>query len=246
MDSKNQLTDYTRQQLTKTPVDLSSEQYQEFKRVIKRFPEEAVYIYSFKENRLIYADGWEETLGYKDTEIDLLTIMSKTDPLHAPFAFDLNDKAVQFILSKKQDMLQYSYSFEARKIHKNETLIPMQIKLSIFSVEEDGTVKEAIGRFQVNRDLRFGKVIRYAAYGPDKNEFEDELNKSLFEHIAISNKEKVVLHYVSKGLTIKEIASKLDLSKSGVEKRILPLYKRFNVNSLPHLISFSYENFILP
>jgi DNA-binding CsgD family transcriptional regulator len=246
MDSKNQLPDYTKQQLTKTPVDLSSEQYQEFKRVIKRFPEEAVYIYSFKENRLIYADGWEETLGYKDTEIDLLTIMSKTDPLHAPFAFDLNDKAVQFILSKKQDMLQYSYSFEARKIHKNETLIPMQIKLSIFSVEEDGTVKEAIGRFQVNRDLRFGKVIRYAAYGPDKNEFEDELNKSLFEHIAISNKEKVVLHYVSKGLTIKEIASKLDLSKSGVEKRILPLYKRFNVNSLPHLISFSYENFILP
>ncbi len=246
MDSKNQLPEYTLQQLTKIPIDTSSEQYQEFKRVIKRFPEEAVYIYSFKENRLIYADGWEETLGYKDAEIDLLTILSQTDPLHAPFAFDLSEQAIKFILSKKQDMLQYSYSFEARKIHKNGSLVPMQIKLAIFSVEEDGAVKEAIGRFQVNRALRFGKVIRYAAYGPEKNEFEDELNKSLFEHIAISNKEKIVLQYVSKGLTIKEIASILDLSKSGVEKRILPLYKRFSVNSLPHLISFAHENFILP
>ncbi len=246
MDFKNQLPKYTLQQLTKIPIDPSSKQYQEFKHIIKRFPEEAVYIYSFKENRLIYADGWNETLGFNDQEIDLLTIMSQTDPTHAPFAFDLNDKAVKFILSKKQDMLQYSYSFESRKIHKNGTLVPMQIKLAIFSVNEDGSVKEAIGRFQVNRDLRFGKVIRYAAYGPEKNEFEDELNKSLFEHYAISNKEKVVLQHVSNGLTIKEIASLLDLSKSGVEKRILPLYKRFNVNSLPHLIGFAYENFILP
>ncbi len=246
MDLKNQLPDFIVQLLTKTPIDLLSEQYQEFKKVIKRFPEEAVYIYSFKENRLVYADGWEETLGYKDNEIDLITIMSKTDPLHAPFAFDLNEKAVKFIFSKNQDMLHYSYSFEARKIHKDGSLVPMQIKLAIFSVEKDGAVKEAIGRFQVNRDLRFGKVIRYAAYGPEKNEFEEELNKSLFEHIAISNKEKEVLQYVSKGLTIKEIAAKLDMSKSGVEKRILPLYKRFNVNSLPHLISFLYENFILP
>jgi len=243
---KNQLPDYTRKQLTTTPIDPSSEQYMEFKRAIKRFPEEAVYIYSFKENRLIYTDGWEETLGYNDQEIDLLTIMSQTDPLHAPFSFDLNDKAIKFILSKKQDMLQYSFSFEARKIHKNASLVPMQIKLAIYSVEEDGSIKEAIGRFQVNRDLRFGKVIRYAAYGPEKNEFEDELNKSLFEHYAISNKEKEVLQFVSKGLTIKEIAAKLDLSKSGVEKRILPLYKRFNVNSLPHLISFAHENYILP
>ncbi len=246
MDLKNQLPKYTKQQITTTPINPSDEQYQKFKRVIQRFPEEAVYVYSFKENRLIYADGWEETLGYKDSEIDLLTIMSKTDPLHAPFVFDLNDKALKFILLKKQDMLQYSYSFEARKIHKNGRLIPMQIKLGIFSVEENGAVKEAIGRFQVNRDLRFGKVIRYAAYGPEKNEFEEELNKSLFEHYAISNKEKEVLQQVARGLTIKEIASNLDLSKSGVEKRILPLYKRFNVNSLPHLISFSYENFILP
>ncbi len=195
---------------------------------------------------MIYADGWEETLGYKDNEIDLLTIMSQTDPTHAPFSFDLNDKAVEFILSKKEDLMQYSFSFEVRKIHKNGGMVPMQIKLAIFSVEADGSVKEAIGRFQVNRDLRFGKVIRYAAYGPNKNEFEEELNKSLFQHYAISNKEKEALKYVAKGFSFKEIADELKISQSAVEKRILPMYKRFELNGLPHLISFAYENYILP
>lgn len=246
MPAKNQLPVFTQEHLFETPIDSKSEGYLNYKKSINRFPEEAVYIYSFKENRLVYADGWEETLGFKDTEIDLLTIMSQTDPLHAPFSFDLNDKALKFILSKKKKMLQYSFSLEVRKVHKNGSLVPMQIKLAIFSVNKDGSVKEAVGRFQINRDLRFGKVIRYAALGPEKNEFEEELNKSLFRHLAISNKEKEALQFVAKGYSMKEIAEELGVTLSAVEKRILPMYKRFNVKGLPHLISFAYENFILP
>ena len=44
----------------------------------------------------------------------------------------------------------------------------------------------------------------------------------------------------------KEIAERLNVSQSAIEKRIIPLYKRFNVKSLPHLISFAYDNNILP
>lgn len=111
---------------------------------------------------------------------------------------------------------------------------------------ENGLIKEAIGRFQVNRSLRFGKVIRYSAFGPEKNEFEDELNKSLFKYQTISGKEKEALVYLAKGYTFKEIADELNITSSAVEKRIIPLYKRFEVKSLAHLISFAYENFILP
>ena len=49
----------------------------------------------------------------------------------------------------------------------------------------------------------------------------------------------------SKGFAFKEIAEKLNVSASAIEKRIIPLYKRFNVKSLPHLISFAYDNHIL-
>ncbi|MEI6264934.1 MAG: helix-turn-helix transcriptional regulator [Sphingobacteriia bacterium] len=232
--------------ISSVPIDINSSTYQEFAKTIKRFPEEAIYIYSFKENRLVYAAGWEETLGYKDSEIDLQTIVQQTDPAHAPFAFDLNDQAVKFILSSRFKMLDYSFTMEINKIHKNGSLIPMMVKLAIYSVHEDGSVKEAIGRFQINRGLRFGKVIRYASYGPNKDEFEEALNKALFNHIAISEKEKEALSLIAKGCSLKEIAHELGVSQSAIEKRISPLYKRFNVRSLPHLIGFAYENFILP
>ena len=88
--------------------------------------------------------------------------------------------------------------------------------------------------------------MRYAAYGPEKEKFEEELNKVLFSHLAISNKEKEALSLVAKGYSFKEIAHELKVSHSAIEKRIIPLYKRFDVKSLTHLVSFAYDNFILP
>ncbi|HEX8608077.1 MAG TPA: helix-turn-helix transcriptional regulator, partial [Pedobacter sp.] len=65
-------------------------------------------------------------------------------------------------------------------------------------------------------------------------------------HLAISNKEKEALSLVAKGYSFKEIAHELKVSHSAIEKRIIPLYKRFGVKSLTHLVSFAYDNFILP
>lgn len=232
-------------QVSSKPVEKQHPQYEHYRNSIPLFPNEAVYVYSFQQNRLLYAAGWEKTMGYRDDEINMHIIMQATDPAHAPFAFELNNKAVQFLMQPRKDLDQYSYSFEGRKLHKDGSLVPMSIHIRVFSTKNDH-VDEVIGRFQVNHGLRFGKVLRYGAYGPFKNEFEEILNKELFQYSAISDKEKEALAYAAKGLSFKEIAHVLGVSMSAVEKRILPLYKRFDVKGLPHLISFAYENFILP
>jgi hypothetical protein len=88
--------------LTAVPADLNSEEALHFKKTLLSFPEEAVYIYSFKESRMIYADGWESILGYRDDEIDMLKIISITTQEYAPFSYELNDKALIFIQSKRE------------------------------------------------------------------------------------------------------------------------------------------------
>ena len=103
--------------------------------------------------------------------------------------------------------------------------IPLIAKIGVFS-SENGRVKETIGRFTVNRSLNFGKVMRYEAYGPEKTEFEDELNKLLFKYCAVSKKEKEALSLVAKGYSFKQIASYYKVSQSAIEKRIIPLYKK--------------------
>lgn len=241
----NKPGDYTKSMITTVPADINSEEAIFYRNTIQRFPEEAVYIYSFKHNRMLYADGWEEILGYRDDEISLLTIVSITSPEYADFSNELNDKAVKFILNKTEDLEKYSFTIEVKKIHRNGQAIPTIVKVGVLK-SEHGHVTEVIGRCQINRSINLGNVMRYAAYGPEKSKFEEELNKELFRHYAISLKEKEALALVAKGYAFKEIAGHFNISQSAVEKRILPLYKRFDVKSLTHLVTFAYENHILP
>ncbi|TDQ07443.1 LuxR C-terminal-related transcriptional regulator [Pedobacter metabolipauper] len=245
MKVKNDFGDYSRNFITDIPAELESEEALYYKNTIPRFPEEAVYIYSFKQNRMVYASGWEEVVGYRDDEINMLAIVNMSAPEFAPFSHDLNDKALQFIHNKSKDLERYSFTIELKKIHKNGSQVPIIARVGVFS-SENGKIDAIIGRFQINRSLIFGRVMRYAAYGPEKEKFEEELNKILFSHLAISNKEKEALSLVARGYSFKEIASELNVSHSAIEKRIIPLYKRFDVKSLTHLVSFAYDNFILP
>jgi DNA-binding CsgD family transcriptional regulator len=236
---------YAKSFITAIPADLQTAEAQYFRKTIPKFPEEAVYIYSFLENRMIYADGWEEVLGYKDEEINMLQIVTATTPEFAPFSYDLNDKALHFILGRNRDLEQYSFTIELKKYHRDGHEVPILVRVGVLQ-SVNGRVSAIIGRNQVNRGLVFGKVMRYAAYGPEKEEFEEELNKVLFHHLAISKKEKEALAMVARGYSFKEIAARLGISHSAIEKRIIPLYKRFDVKSLPHLVSFAYDNHILP
>ena len=168
-----------------------------------------------------------------------------TAPDYAPFVDELNDKALMFIHKTTSELDKYSFLIESKKLHKNGSEVPIVARVGVFE-HENGKLKSIIGRFQVNRNLTFGKVMRYAAFGPDKVEFEEELNKTLFYKYAISNKEREALAMVAKGHSLKEIAKFFNVSQSAIEKRIIPLYKRFEVKSLTHLVSFAYENHILP
>lgn len=236
--------DFLKTFITSTPADPASKEARLLGESIQRFAEEAVYIYSFVQNRMLYAAGWEETLGYKDDEINLPTILYITSPEYAPFSAELNEKALQFILTKTEQLEKYSFTMELKKMHKEGYPVPMISKVGVFSASH-GKVTAIIGRFQVSPNIKFGKVMRYAAHGPDKSAFEEELNKQLFRHFAISGKEKEALSLVARGYSFKEIAGYYNVTPSAIEKRIIPMYKRFDVKSLTHLISFAYENHIL-
>ncbi len=241
---KEKYGELTKSLVTDTPANLNSKVYNHYLKTIPHFDSEAVYVYSFKEKRMLFAKGWESLLGYKDDEISMLKIVSITTPRYQNFANELNDKALQFIATKTEDLEQYSFTLEVEKIHKNGSHIPLFSRIGVLKSHQ-GRIQEIMGTSHVVKSLHFGKVMQYAAYGPDKSGFEETLSKELFSHHVISRKEKEALKFASEGFAFKEIANKLGISQSAVEKRIIPLYKRFHVRSLPHLISFAYENHIL-
>lgn len=235
---------YTNYLVTDTPADINDDQYVYYDKTIPRFPDEAIYIYSVAQKKMIYTKGWEEVLGYKDGEITLKKVLFTTTEEYARFSNDLNENAIKFIMNHPEDLEQYSFVIELKKIRKDGSIVPLICRVGVLKAEH-GKPSLLIGRFQINKNIRLGKIMYYAAYGPQKYQFEEYLNKKLFNYFAITYKEKEALEMVTQGLSFKEIAHKLNVSQSAIEKRILPLYKKFDVKSLSHLISFAYENLIL-
>ena len=235
---------FSKSLITDAVLDVNSKEYDAFKKIIKNYKNQAVYIYSFKEDKMLYASGWFDLLGYKDEEMNMLLYVNLTSKKYSQFSTELNDKALLFLSEKTDNLEHYSFTLELEKVHKNGSHIPIFSRVSVFKAN-NGIVEQIIGISEAVNSLRLGDIMQYAAYGPDKSNFEETLNKDLFNHFAISRKEKEALQFASEGFCFKEIAHKLNVSNSAIEKRIIPLYKRFKVNSLTHLVSFAYRNNIL-
>lgn len=237
---------YTRERVSDIPFDYNDPIYKEYKEKVQQFIGQAVYIYSFEKNRMLFAYGWENLLGIKDEEITLLKIVSSTSKRHFNFSNELNDKGLKFLKTIKHDLEKYSFTMEVEKIHKNGEIIPLFSRVGVYKSHK-GSILEIIGISEKIHSRKLGNIMQYAAYGPDtsRTRFEETLSDQLFNELGISRKEKEALELASKGYAFKEIANELNVSQSAIEKRIIPLYKRFNVKSLPHLISFAYDNHIL-
>ena len=193
---------------------------------------------------MLFAHGWEDMLGYKDEEITLLKIVNSTSKRHYNFYNELNDKGLQYLKNIKEDLNKYSFTIEVEKIHKNGEIVPIFSRVGVYK-SSDGNILELIGISEKIHSRKLGNIMQYAAFGPETSGFEESLNEQLFNELGISRKEKEVLELAAKGFAFKEIANKLNVSQSAIEKRIIPLYKRFDVKSLTHLISFAHDNYIL-
>ena len=227
--------------ITDIPMSGNRDEIATFEKTIALFPNEALYIYSLVSRRMVYVKGWEELLGYRDEEISLLKLVDLTVPSYVPFCREMNNKALQFILAKKERLEEYSCIVYSKKFHKNGQEVPLIESVGVFK-SEHGHVTEIIGRYQVNKFARMGKVIHYDAYGPEKSDFEETLNKELFNYYAISGNEREALNMLAQGKSYQEVAGHFDISSSAIKKRITPLFERFHVKNLAHLIHFAHQN----
>jgi PAS domain S-box-containing protein len=235
---------YSKALITNQPIADDCPLCAHYEEQISYFPNQAVYIYSFEHGRMVYAKNWDKLLGYSDDQINMMQLVEITSPKYRDFAYEVNDKALRFLAVKEERLEEYSFTIELEKQHANGNYVPLYWRVAVHKAV-NGQVAEILGVAEKIDSIRLGEVMNYAAYGPEKSEFEESLSKELFRHYAISKKELEALRLAAKGYSFKEIAHECGVSQSAIEKRILPLYKRFDCKSLPHLVSFAHENKLL-
>ncbi len=235
---------YSKALITNLPLEPECPINAEYQKTIKCFPNQAMYIYSFALGRMVFSKNWQQILGYDDHEVNMLQLVDATSERYRDFSYEVNDKALRFLSTKTENLEDYSFTIELEKLDKEGNPVPLYWRVAVHKAI-NGRVVEIIGLAEKIDSIRLGNVMNYAAYGPEKEEFEESLSKELFHHYAISQKELEALRLAAKGFSFKEIADEFGVSLSAIEKRIIPLYKRFECKSLPHLVSFAHENKLL-
>jgi DNA-binding CsgD family transcriptional regulator len=212
---------------------------------LHRFPNEAIYIYSIEKQTMVYLSGWKELLGYENDEITLSLLVSLTIPEYMDFCSEMNQKAFSLAFSLTEKFEEYCCLIETKKYTKSGEIITLLENAGIHKTE-NGKITEIIAKYQQIKIGRVNSIRYYETYGPDKSTLDDVFAEVVDQHLAISGKEKEVMSMAARGLSIKEMADRLKVSSSAIEKRLMTLYRRFQVSNVSHLISFAYENGILP
>jgi DNA-binding NarL/FixJ family response regulator len=82
----------------------------------------------------------------------------------------------------------------------------------------------------------------FQASGPGIETLVEKMKLVAAREAIINGRERTILKMLAQGKSMKEIANVLYVSKSAIEKTVMPLYKRCNVRNLVELIGYSHKN----
>lgn len=239
--------DFHKQVFTKAIKNFSKEEKAAFTAQLNRLDEEALFIYSLKQKRMIFHDGWLNLLGLRKGEVNIFSLLDCIEPRFKEFVMAVTDNSLYYLSENRPNILDYSFSMEFQLIHQiSGEALPIRARIYSFEADQQGYLTSILARFELDKTISFDGKTKYTVYSPDKLRYIEGLDNRLFESHHITYKELEALRLLAKGYVIKQIANELDISNSAVEKRIYALYKRFDVKSHAHLISFCYQQLILP
>jgi hypothetical protein len=226
--------------------ELAETKIQQVKKQQTIKPMEAFFIYDTQQNKIVFAEGWEDLIGRTSQKLTNKTIMSSISSEYQYFSAEIIEKSIAYFKTQKNDLLDHWCQFELKTLHKNRTTNPVIAKISALELNEDGQLKTIIVRFSENQALRLGKAIRFKAFNDGKNSFEDYLNNQLNFKNRISGTEVDLVHSLINGMPYQTITETVCNNVSKIEEIMQSLLSRFNVRTKHGLLDFAFENYLLP
>ena len=208
------------------------------------FSDEAIFVYSLVEMKIMHAAGWQELLGYENDEISMQMLIGITTPDYADFIREMNNQSLAFILEKRERLDEYSCTIESKKYNKAGDEVSLIESVRVYRSAK-GRVTELLGRYKLNPRITNPNDKYFHASGPGIEVLVDKMKKFGDEGRLITRREQEILRLLSGGMILKDIANHLGVSKSNIEKKIYGLFKKLNVRNQRELISYALRNQLL-
>jgi DNA-binding CsgD family transcriptional regulator len=213
-------------------------------RNIEVFADEAIYIYSLMDRKILYAKGFGSLLGYDNQEISMRLLVSITTPDFTDFIRKMNNESLAFILQQREHLNEYCCTIESKKYNKQGKEVSLIESVRVHRTQGN-RVTEVLGRYKLNPRVPNPRNRYFHASGPGIETLVEKMLAFEPNELNVTYKQLEILQFLAKGMTLKEIAIKLVMSKSNIEKKIYSLCKKINVQNQKELIAFAHKNGLL-
>ncbi|MFN9665753.1 MAG: hypothetical protein ACK57C_04080, partial [Bacteroidota bacterium] len=129
------------------------------------FSDEAIFVYSLVEMKIMHAAGWQELLGYENDEISMQMLIGITTPDYADFIREMNNQSLAFILEKRERLDEYSCTIESKKYNKVGDEVSLLESVRVYRSAK-GRVTELLGRYKLNPRITNPNDKYFHASGP--------------------------------------------------------------------------------
>ncbi len=204
---------------------------------------EAVYIYSFKEKKMIFSQGFESVLNKKDDEINLKVLNSEYDELSKIFVNEYHDRALLYLHQNNLKLTSFSSRVIVKCLGIKE---PLSLKIQVFKTNKKGNLDSIIGRVIKNKNLRYSDIIQYSFDGDFEEEFLFQMNHQLDFDLCISSKEIKIIELIKSLKTHQEIGRSIQYPTQKINDVIQILLLRFSLKSESDLVKFAERKMLIP
>jgi DNA-binding CsgD family transcriptional regulator len=224
---------------------LSSDTYEPEERTdyadIPFFSDEAIFVYSLVEMKIMHAAGWQQLLGYDNQEISMRLLVSITTPDFTDFIRKMNNESLAFILQQREHLNEYCCTIESKKYNKQGKEVSLIESVRVYRTQGN-RVTEVLGRYKLNPRVPNPRNRYFHASGPGIEELVEKMRAFEANEKTITLREQEVLRLISQGILVKEVAYQLSISKSTLEKILQNMCKKFEVKCSKELIAFGLKN----
>lgn len=234
---------YTQAFLSDSTVRAESIETDYFNNIIDLKPNEAVYIYSFKGNKLLFVKGFEKLLNIKDEELSIIELNSHYTTDFKSFIDEYHDRLLLFLYNNNQNIESFS-SHAILKVKDSD--IPFMLNIKVHKTDNNGNLVSIIGRCTFDPNIRTSDIVQYSLKGDFDPDFLNTINNKLHYKKCISLENIKLIELLDSETKLEEISSKLELSEDSIKIKIDNLIEKFNLKNKAELISFAKDNHLIP
>lgn len=204
---------------------------------------EAVYVYSFKGNKMVFTKGFEKITNKKDDEISILELNNLFSPHFENFINEYHDRILLFLHTNNEK----NETFSSHVIIKiNNFDYPVILNIKVFETDDNGNLISIIGTTTIEKRLKTSDIVQYGFKGDFNPEFVEEINNDLEFNQCVSSFNIKIIELLELKKSYTDISNKLNISEEKIKNNLNKLLKRFELKNIKELIEFAKNNYLIP